>query len=91
MDHRTDCWIQWTNLTVSYMDRIVTRSENEINSLKTFYSLAKNVLSAPCENTIPFIVIEIGDVIVNDQEKANYFDKFFAPASVLDDSSAKLP
>ena len=27
MDHRTDCWIQWTNLTVSYMDRIVARSD----------------------------------------------------------------
>ena len=26
-DHRTDCWIQWTNLTVNYMDKIVVRSD----------------------------------------------------------------
>ena len=27
-DHRTDCWIQWTNLTnISYIDRTVTRSD----------------------------------------------------------------
>ena len=26
-DHRTDCWIQWTNLTVSYMDTVVARSD----------------------------------------------------------------
>ena len=25
MDHKTDCWIQWTNLTLSYMVRIVAR------------------------------------------------------------------
>ena len=25
MDHSTDCWIQWTNLTVNYMDRSVVR------------------------------------------------------------------
>ena len=24
-DHRTDCLVQWANLTVSYMDRIVAR------------------------------------------------------------------
>ena len=24
-DHRTDCWIQWTKLTASYLDRIVAR------------------------------------------------------------------
>ena len=27
MDHRTDYQIQWTNLTISYMDRIVARSD----------------------------------------------------------------
>ena len=27
MDHRTDCWTQWTNLTVNYMDRTVVRSD----------------------------------------------------------------
>ena len=27
MDHRTDCWIQRTNLTVSYMDIIVDSSD----------------------------------------------------------------
>ena len=26
-DHRTDHWIQWTNLSISYMDRIVIRSD----------------------------------------------------------------
>ena len=27
MDHRTDCWIPWTNLTISNMDRIVVGSD----------------------------------------------------------------
>ena len=26
MDLRTNCWIQWTNLTVNQMDRTVVRS-----------------------------------------------------------------
>ena len=65
--------------------------QNEIKSPKRFYSLAKNVLSASCENTIPSLATENGDIIVNDQDKANYFNKFFESASVLDDSSAKLP
>ena len=26
-DHSTDCWIQWAKLTVSYMDRIMVRSD----------------------------------------------------------------
>ena len=27
VDHRLDCWIQWTNLSVKYMDRTVARSD----------------------------------------------------------------
>ena len=26
-DHRTGCWIEWTNITVNYMDRSVVRSD----------------------------------------------------------------
>ena len=62
--------------------------KRKLNLLKDF---TKNVLSASYEHTIPSLATENGDIIVNDQEKANYFNKFFASASVLDDSSAKLP
>ena len=27
IDHKTDCWSQWTNLIVNFVDRIVARSD----------------------------------------------------------------
>ena len=51
-DHRTHCWIQWTNLTVSYMDRILTMSD-----LDWFHIVSLYVLLTAFQLTVIIILI----------------------------------
>ena len=62
----------------------------DVNS-KTYYKLSKELLRTSNDISIPPMLSEDGSIIVGDLEKATAFNKFFANASVLDDSEAILP
>ena len=68
---------------------------NQVNaydiSSKNFYSFAKECFSQTKDNMIPPIIAEKGQLIVEDQAKATYFNKFFATSSARDESNSTLP
>ena len=53
--------------------------------------VSQNYLSSSRDSAIPPLIADNGDVIVDDYEKANHFNKFFTQSSVVDDTSASIP
>ena len=58
---------------------------------KKFSGLTKSIISSSRDSTIPPLITDSGDIIVDDYGKANHFNKFFTQSSVVDDTSASIP
>ena len=57
---------------------------------KKFYGLTKSIISSSRDSTIPPLITDSGDIIVDDYGKANHFNKFFTQSFVVDDTSASI-
>lgn len=68
---------------------------NQVNtydtSSKNFFSFAKKCFSHASDNAIPPIIAENGKIIVDDKDKATHFNKYFATASLIDESNSTIP
>ena len=72
------------------LSQILTKLTENLTP-KKFYGPTQCIISSSRDRAIPPLIIDNGDVIVDDYEKANHFNKFFAQSSIVYHTSASIP
>ena len=102
LHNTTDLWSQFRHHRNVYIREVQKAKKectdkrfsdiNEYNiSAKRFFGFAKECFSKSKDNSMPPIITDDGDIIVNDCDKASHFNNFFASSSRINESSGSLP